>query len=217
MDPHKLGGIEGLKISGFSECIGRKEGPGAQRVYLSFELAHLSTILHEMGHVVGLLHEVDRADSEDYVQDFKGCPRRLDGIPVGEFDCNSIMHYGFIKLKSSQKGISAKRGSALSQGDLRTIMTLYDGRCLHDMPGQKVVDWYRCEACLGARDFAACSACFLRCHATCEGARWIANSQMYSTLLHKLTHLGREAKDKEIISHVKPRLTGLLEQVQSNK
>ena len=80
-------------------------------MYLNFEFAHLQTILHEMGHAVGLLHEVDREDSTDHVLKFEGCLRRHDGVPVGSFDCDSIMQYGFIKFKDPRK-VSCSTGGA---------------------------------------------------------------------------------------------------------
>ena len=56
-----------------------------------------------MGHAVGLVHEFQRPDAEDYVQE--KCLKGLSsfGIPVGDFDEDSIMHHLNTKLKSENK------------------------------------------------------------------------------------------------------------------
>ena len=51
-------------------------------------------MLHEMGHTVGLAHEFERSDAENYVHNIGGkCIKNCTvfGKPIGKFDEESIM------------------------------------------------------------------------------------------------------------------------------
>lgn len=63
----------------------------------------VSTVVHELGHTVGLKHEHQRSDRDEFVSIHldRVCPATKrgnfvtywPGIPIGEYDYNSTMHY----------------------------------------------------------------------------------------------------------------------------
>jgi hypothetical protein len=67
------------------------------------------TILHELGHVLGNLHEHQRADRDGYITiDYSNVPPNLYGAfdkssfpPLGPYDFGSIMHYWRPRLPST--------------------------------------------------------------------------------------------------------------------
>ena len=78
-----------------------------QYIYLNPEKANYATILHEMGHVVGLRHEFARPDAKLHVK--SSCIHYLKSqvestvVPVGHYDEESIMNYDFIEYESGRK------------------------------------------------------------------------------------------------------------------
>lgn len=56
-------------------------------------------ILHEMMHCVGFQHEHSRKDRDKHVNVFniKDNNYKIEGVPLGQYDYNSIMHYCEIK------------------------------------------------------------------------------------------------------------------------
>lgn len=104
------------------------------------------TIIHEMGHAAGLMHEHMRGDRNRYVDvrwnnlPYEAYPqfvsRPCDGLDVGAYDFQSIMHYGnrefaemklFPSLTSKINGVSVQSNQALSAGDIQTLTFLYRG------------------------------------------------------------------------------------------
>jgi len=103
----------------------------------------LPSLLHEMGHAVGLYHEQSRFDRDDYLTFFLG--NVLDGQepqfahPVGDaqdvggYDFGSIMHYyplafsrnGQPTMESKPAGIEFGDGTSYSSGDIDTIRRIY--------------------------------------------------------------------------------------------
>ena len=68
-------------------------------ILMDFEWSEAGpTLLHEIGHVAGLIHEHQRPDRDHYV-DYSGDPNIASmviyygGFPIGPYDCVSKMHY----------------------------------------------------------------------------------------------------------------------------
>ena len=114
------------------------------------ERCEYTTILHELGHTIGLHHEHMRPDRDHYIQVHKDNVRLITGwdeqtinenfdpqpdfgVMVGDYDTQSIMHYPgqlpgidlplFSKVKEDIASIGGK--GHLSRGDIETVNTLY--------------------------------------------------------------------------------------------
>lgn len=102
---------------------------GRQGIYLS-RYASKATIMHEMAHAVGLLHEHQRLDRDSYViinegdyaeEDYKN-NYKIGGIPHGYFDFNSLMIYGGIPRFD---GGNTRTINTLSVGDINALHAIY--------------------------------------------------------------------------------------------
>ena len=129
----------------YSNSIGRKQGK--QEVGIEI-FGSKGTILHEIGHALGLYHEQSRADRDNHIivlwenieQDRQSLfqfatyvEQNRPGRDKGNFDFNSIMlydSYSFTRngqptmIKRDSSTFSANR-SGLSEGDILSLSALY--------------------------------------------------------------------------------------------
>ena len=71
----------GGPFQGYSETVGRLPGRGAHVVHLGGQGTKL-TALHEIGHVIGLYHEHQRADRNNHIRVFDGTNGTTNRIPA---------------------------------------------------------------------------------------------------------------------------------------
>jgi hypothetical protein len=135
---------------------------GRQDIELSDE-ATAGTVIHEMGHALGLFHEQSREDRNSMVTiNFANIPDAdehnfaqhiTDGDDIGGYDFGSIMHYSGTAFSSNGQativpkvplppGVVMGQRDGLSFGDRAAIHALYRGWFPDwvPLPGQHVFD-----------------------------------------------------------------------------
>lgn len=123
-----------------SSYVGRKGG--IQLVRCNFDRFSVSNLLHEIGHAIGLKHEHQRVDRNQFVVvDADDSPYRGDYtivrppyyMPVGIYDCKSVMHYNKNKYISPKggSGCGSIGGDSLSAQDIATVNQFYKNKPLY--------------------------------------------------------------------------------------
>lgn len=124
---------------GCSSKVGRH---GGKQVISLGSTCSVGSAIHEIGHALGLWHEQSRSDRNQFIdtvpENIKPKARHnfdmhiQDGMDLGEYDFNSIMHYPANAFGIGGKAtILTKNGEAigqrngLSKGDILSIKMLY--------------------------------------------------------------------------------------------
>ena len=135
------------------------QGDGRQEIRLDPDgCALIRTVVHEIGHTVGLKHEQQRSDRDGFVeilwQNIQSNPDRSGnfelywaGMPIGEYGYDSIMHYGPTAFGKRVNGVQLTTirtlggaiapSNRLSDGDLAAVRRLYPER---DLPFVEITD-----------------------------------------------------------------------------
>ncbi|KAF8792952.1 Astacin-like metalloprotease toxin 1 [Argiope bruennichi] len=136
----------------YSTSIGKKKYGGRQDVSLGLGCGFIGTVVHELGHAIGLSHEHSRSDRDLHITVYKN---NIDPNRIGQFNitdpkiefkttrynCESIMHYGeyaFSIKPQVLKSMEAKDGKT-------KLLEPYDKAGLTNTDIQMVKDLYDCK------------------------------------------------------------------------
>lgn len=123
-----------------SSYVGRHGG--RQEVNLSPRCTNMNTV-HEIGHAIGLWHEQSRADRDNYIRiaweniddehRYNFDQHLSDGRDFGDYDYQSIMHYGAYAFSKNGKktlvpldeSIEIGQRNQLSEKDIAAVSAMY--------------------------------------------------------------------------------------------
>lgn len=129
--------------TGGTNCSSFVGKQGGKQVILLAPRCNTMNTVHELGHALGLWHEQSRTDRDSYVrilwenieEDYKyNFNQQLtDGKDFGEYDYQSIMHYGAYSFsKNGEKtmiplteGITIGQRTHLSDKDIAAVKAMY--------------------------------------------------------------------------------------------
>lgn len=154
--------------------LGRQGG----RQYINIShWAQKGHIMHEIMHVLGFHHEHVREDRDHYVtverdlisQDLLANYEK-EGHPLGDYDPESIMHYGTDDYMRASSKLSRMMGQRVdfSEGDLKAIRYVYsEPSCTYEFFKDEyfVQTCFECLTCWGPDSvYGVCVFCSVKCH-----------------------------------------------------
>jgi hypothetical protein len=172
-------------------------------------------VMHEIMHALGFHHEHSRADRDYYVtldvdrvsKDFTHNYRK-EGYPLGNYDPESIMHYGSsYPMRGKSRSLSKKMGQRekFSQGDLNAILYVYsEPQCTYDIFREEYFaqTYYECFTCWGPEsDYGVCEYCAIKCH---EGHKMVRHdyTELADERMKFLCDCGRNKHEIDVCTKV---------------